>query len=690
MNYFDLDSSYRDHTITGPRDWQVKEAERPPWLSASLKDCSGELFTRFAACYAELHALPRGARRALQRRIARSSELAAILPKYCQQGGQRLQHRMAWSLAGAALLLALGQGPATATTITVTTSTPDIAADGQCSLIEAIVNSNNHARTHRDCPAGSGTDTIVLPAGANIALSNIFGTSYASPVGLPPITSQITIEGNGATIAAQGNATSFTLLAVNRLLGIPGDLTLKNLTLDGGGASLTGVVNFGKLTLESSIVSGNTAGGVVNTGNLTIEKSTISNNTANDPGGALFNWSNTTVIESTISGNAASSGGGLYNRGILTIENSTLSGNTANVGGGVFNNAGRVTITNSTISGNIANDAGGLLNNFYCDYYYGGCWGGTVTLKNSLIAGNQAPGAPEIKNVSGSGAVSAVTADHFNLLGSNGNAGVTGFAPGPTDIVPAASLAQIIGPLQNNLGSTDTHALVIGSPAIDAGNPNGCGDSSGTRLPNDQRGFPRHVDGNLDSTVRCDIGAVEYGAEAYSVALAVGGPLLPDAEIGLPYTSPAVVSGGVAPYSVQMIRGALPPGLSFDPLSGALSGTVTAPRNQSFKLQITDQDGISATGTFHIKILRTVGINTNALKNGANGRSYNARLKVTGGKAGYSWSLLSGPLPSGLNLDNVAGVIAGVPTQAGTFPLTVQVTDALGGVDTANLTLKIR
>src|SRR5206468_6095470 len=105
----------------------------------TLTECGSELFARFAACYAELRALPRSARRALQRRIARSSELAAILPEYLQQGGRRLQHRMAWSLTGAALLLALSQGVATAATITVTTNDPRIIPDGECSLVEAIV-----------------------------------------------------------------------------------------------------------------------------------------------------------------------------------------------------------------------------------------------------------------------------------------------------------------------------------------------------------------------------------------------------------------------------------------------------------------------------------------------------------------------------------------------------------------------
>ena len=217
MNYFDLYSSYPDRTIAAAWDSQVKEADKTPWLAGTLTECGDELFARFAACYAELRALPRSARRALQRRLARSSELAAILPEYLQQGGRRLQHRMAWSLAGAALLLALGQGVATAATITVTTNNPYIVSDGQCSLIEAIVNANNDAATLPDCAAGSGADTIVLPANANLTLSAVYAKTYGqfgNPVGLPPIASRITIEGNGATIARQGNAPDFGLMAV--------------------------------------------------------------------------------------------------------------------------------------------------------------------------------------------------------------------------------------------------------------------------------------------------------------------------------------------------------------------------------------------------------------------------------------------------------------------------------------------
>src|SRR5206468_2451942 len=89
-------------------------------------------------------------------------------------------------------------------------------------------------------------------------------------------------------------------------------------------------------------------------------------------------------------------------------------------------------------------------------------------------------------------APNTVKTNNFNLFGTNGSAGVTGFTPGPTDIVPRVGLAQILHPLKNNGGPTQTHALVAGSPAIDAGDPGGCRDNSGVLLQTDQRGFPRN------------------------------------------------------------------------------------------------------------------------------------------------------------------------------------------------------
>lgn len=259
MNYFDPYSSYPDQTIVAAWDTQVTEAAQAPWLAEILRRRGTELFPRFAACYAELRALPRGARRAVQRQVASSRALPAIFPEWFQNGGGlALRHKLARSLAGAALLLALGQGAAMAATITVTTKDPRVRPDGQCSLIEAIVNANNDAATHADCPAGSGADTIVLPAKARVRLRDVHDNTYG-PTGLPLITSPITIEGNSAKIVRGGGA-PFRLIAVSN----SGDLTLRNVTISGGYA-----------------FSDNGGGIYNNGGTLTIQNSTISQNTAN-------------------------------------------------------------------------------------------------------------------------------------------------------------------------------------------------------------------------------------------------------------------------------------------------------------------------------------------------------------------------------------------------------------------------
>ena len=134
---------------------------------------------------------------------------------------------------------------------------------------------------------------------------------------------------------------------------------------------------------------------------------------------------------------------------------------------------------------------------------------GTLILARTLVSGNTGTTGPEIFNYVTSG---TVVADNHNLFGVNGTAGVVGFSPGTTDLVPPAGvqLSNILNPvLAFNGGPTETHALVPGSPAIDAGGPV-CLDPNGNPLLTDQRGKPRIVDGNGDGTSRCDIGAFEF------------------------------------------------------------------------------------------------------------------------------------------------------------------------------------
>jgi hypothetical protein len=392
MNYFQPYLPPLDDAIVAAWDSQVAEAAENPLLAQALAQ-SAEIFPRFTACYAQLRALPRGARRALQRQLAWSSELTAVPPEW--------RRKLARSLAGAALLLALSQGAQAATPgIKVSTNNPAvIPGDKKCSLIEAIQNANDHAKTNADCAAGgSSATTISLPKNLTHTLYNYSGYS-----GLPDITSTITITGTGARIVGSGG---FRLITVSYY----GNLTLQGLTLSGGstyfGQGGGAVANYGSLTIDKTTISGNRAyggGGIYSSGSLTITNgSTVSGNNGLAGGGVYLGASsNATILNSTISSNTAADGrgGGVFNGlgATLNVTNTTISGNTAGNtyqggrGGGVFNDTyASLTITNSTISGNTAQGYG----------YDGGQGGGVFTrsavlnITNSTISGNTAKGAP--------------------------------------------------------------------------------------------------------------------------------------------------------------------------------------------------------------------------------------------------------------------------------------------------------
>jgi hypothetical protein len=124
-----------------------------------------------------------------------------------------------------------------------------------------------------------------------------------------------------------------------------------------------------------------------------------------------------------------------------------------------------------------------------------------LTLARTLVSGNTAPNGPEIYNYYDHYAHGIVTANNYNLFGHDGNAGVVGFTPGATDVVPAQPLTDILDPtLADNGRPTFTHALVPGSPALDAS------PVDADCLPTDQRGVTR------PQGSACDIGAFELEA----------------------------------------------------------------------------------------------------------------------------------------------------------------------------------
>ena len=365
-------------TPTDPKK-RLSGAVQIPFPGCFLAQSDNGISSRFRASYDQLKSLPRRARRALQRQLAKYTA-AYDLPDKLQshKTGRTLRHKLAWSLAGAALLLALGQN-VQAATITVTTKKPAInAGDGLCSLAEAIINANDNAATYADCTAGDvGPDTIILPRGTH----NITApTAYVGPVlyyvfaGLPLITSEIIIEGNGAKISRSGSAAPASIM----ICTASGNLTLNSVTVQGGYGPIFGggILNFGTLTVNNSKITKNYArrGGGIYTSGLTAATTNINNS-------SISKYYSAAVGGGIATGDAFNAPGGTVNINLSQISKNTVS---TYWGGGIYNAGGTVTVTNSTISGNKAvgnfSRGGGVTNGY----------GGTINIQNSLISKNQA------------------------------------------------------------------------------------------------------------------------------------------------------------------------------------------------------------------------------------------------------------------------------------------------------------
>ncbi len=126
-------------------------------------------------------------------------------------------------------------------------------------------------------------------------------------------------------------------------------------------------------------------------------------------------------------------------------------------------------------------------------------------------------------------------------------------------------------------------------------------------------------------------------------------------------------SGGVAPYTWSIFSGSLPPGLSFGTSAGGITGTPQSQSAGSYSLvfQVSDQLGTTEQKNMTLNInAQSLSITTALLADARESVLYSATLGALGGVQPYSWSLVSGTLPSGLSL-STQGTIVGTPA-AGT------------------------
>ena len=171
-------------------------------------------------------------------------------------------------------------------------------------------------------------------------------------------------------------------------------------------------------------------------------------------------------------------------------------------------------------------------------------------------------------------------------------------------------------------------------------------------------------------------------------ALTITTSSLPAGRVGAAYSQSLQANGGTPPYAWSLVSGQLPPGLTLLPQNGIISGTPTTAGIYSFRIRATDSGTAAAEATFSLSITGALSITTNtSLATGSAGSPYSQSFAATGGTPPYSWSE-TGALPAGLTF-STAGVLSGTPTQVGTFPITVQVTDASGLKATGSYSVQV-
>lgn len=391
----------------------------------------------------------------------------------------------------------------------ISVSAGTISVDGTtCTLIDAILAANTDTAVG-GCAAGSGTDVLNLTASQYLLTSPYGSTNY----GLPPVTSTLVIQGNGAIIERDVSATSFGIFQVLS----SGNLTLINLTVRNG-SDYGGIdVNGGTLNLSHTQVisnSGFNGGGIGGYGTLLVASSLISGNVATNMGGGIDFQETMEITNSMVLSN---SGGGIlfahpvkparivgstiaYNtyggvvggyNGVIQLYNSTVSFNDVGVSLSGFDGSTAVAITHTTI---VSNTTAGVSDGGFCS----DC---VFTYTSSILAGNGIAPTLDCDVTSAS-----LSSGGYNVLGSD----CAYVSTDITDTLPA------VGALQFNGGSTWTQALLSGSPAIERvpPNTNGCK----TSITIDQRGAVR-ADGTNRGGSGCDSGAYEGDSNQTPTAL---------------------------------------------------------------------------------------------------------------------------------------------------------------------------
>ena len=474
------------------------------------------------------------------------------------------------------------------------------------------------------CATSGGTCTLraaiqevnALTSCGTIAISITSTGTITLTSALPAIDHDLSITGAGANSLSVSGANLYRPFTINsgKTVAISA-LTVTN----GYNSGQAGAIqNFGTLTMTNCTVKSSSApqgGGVQNDGVLTMTGCTINSNTSAGAGAGFAMYGTTT-----------------------TLVNCTVSGNTASgTGGGFLVGSGTLNLTNCTVTNNTATD-GGAMN----------LSGSTHVLKNSIIAGNVATNTSN-ENIAGS--VSASSS--YNLIGAGGVGGLTN----GTNNNQVGISNIYLDVLADNGGTTQTHALLANSPALDKG-------ASVAGLITDQRGQVRAHDISSIAAAsggdNSDIGAYEAIPTCNTVTLSPSS--LPNGTAGVNYTQSITATGGTAPYTYSITSGSVPAGLTLQS-DGTWSGLPTGAGTSNFTVTAVYGLGCSGSQAYTLTIngcsnARTFTVND--LGDGADANPGDNNCATAGGtctlRAAMQEVMASGACANTINF-SVAGMI---------------------------------